>query len=543
MEASLSPKRGKMFHRIFILLLIISCTSVNSSRSIARFGRKSSMQNFSEKYKEKFSKKYFKKMSPSAFKSSYKGVQNAALHSAQTWMFIQAMIAAKVIKHEIHVNKLEGEDNDWSEITERVTQECYYALEGGGVWASMMGSTLSHLMIEKGANALNKSIQKTAMQNLFKKFLIGSVSSFVGFVGWEMVGQLWDQARYMIEDKDVFLASEKAASIFSNFIRGGELTESERKVFSAMIGNMGEILFVNKELRQIWLSNTWRYRLKTGEFAMIIESITVGSLVGSKMIPGKNLAYKILGGVLGAGIGAGLLVFAPKHISEGVTRFAKWTTLESAKNDHRNSFSSLQGYTFSLLKRKDQESFSEINYQSILNKIEDQLLSHGSRTAAILDVINYNYNLQNSCRLDLEILSKKREICTRNPDKVSEDSKQCFTEYDRKTEKKCIDENKKANKYIQRYFSFLSETYSDWLKGHDKLKLDEIEHHPKVVKMIKSYSKLIKKMQEWVDEFEGTFNDDLIDPSKNHAHIFLNFTTIWGYNEKTALSTWNDLSY
>lgn len=102
--------------------------------------------------------------------------------------------------------------------------------------------------------------------------------------------------------------------------------QKDWSILKQVFQNMMTILIYDHDLRNMWLYNTWRNRIATGEFVTLITGMVGASIVGSALFPGAGTLAGMMFGITGGTIA----LFIPQENKDQIT-----STLQSARLGYR----------------------------------------------------------------------------------------------------------------------------------------------------------------------------------------------------------------
>jgi hypothetical protein len=271
-----------------------------------------------------------------ASKASAKTVEGLG-HQGQALLLIMMLSGVDLVKQNLEKSKIDGQRIDPKKISAEIAEAAQQILSSGQIWSSLAGASVAMGISQKPLQILNKLIANSTSHRLLKNLLQSGMATLITFVGWEIGGQLYTEATYLLEDPEDFARSKDLMPILLNSLKQGTFSQSPsnekdwlllRKIFS----NMMSILVYDHDLRNLWLYNAWRMKIATGEFVTLVSAMVGASALGSTIFPGAGtiagLMFGLAGGVLS--------LFIPENIKEGISekiQSARWGVLKLGSDD------------------------------------------------------------------------------------------------------------------------------------------------------------------------------------------------------------------
>ena len=254
-----------------------------------------------------------------AVKKKAPGSITALGHQGQTILLLMILSGVDLVKQHYTKAEILNTDIDSEEFFSHVSMAAEHILVSGEVWGSLVGAGAASVAAAKPLSVFNEFIKNTQSRAIFKNVIIAGISSFIAFIGWEFGGQLYREARELLEYEDDYNMAQNLMGMIGKSLKNGlnlEQTGSEEwRVLKLIFGNMKDILWSHQELRDRLIYNTWRTKIATGEFVSMLSSMVTSSAVGSTLFPGAGTVAGMCFGLVG-GVGA---VFVPENIKTDIT--------------------------------------------------------------------------------------------------------------------------------------------------------------------------------------------------------------------------------
>ena len=237
----------------------------------------------------------------------------------QALVLMMIIAGVEVVHQEIKRAKLRNESVNYEQTFSLSGQAAEQILSGGGTWLSIAGAGVVTPFSKKPIVILETLLKDAGAHDILRSLLQSGICSLVAFGGWDLGGQLWDEARELItDDTDYTLAGHMGSvalgsltDIFSN--SGGN--QNDVRVLKIMTANIARILFLDNDLRNLWLYNAWRLRIATGDFVTMVSSMVGAGAIGTAIFPGAGTLAGLCFGVAGGT----LALFVPTPVKDEIT--------------------------------------------------------------------------------------------------------------------------------------------------------------------------------------------------------------------------------
>ena len=253
-------------------------------------------------------------------------------HVGQALVMMMIVGGVEIVRREFAFAGLSGREPSTSEVLALSAKAAAQLVSGGGTWLSFVGGATASASMKRPVAALQALLMNSTSSLLLRDLLQSAIASSVMFTGWEMGGQLWDEARELIvDDADYEAAGSMGAVELGAAFGNRAARRNGRRVLGLMLGNMARILVFDRALCGLWLSNAWRFRIATGDFVALIASMASVGVVGAALVPApQGKAAVILLGLAFGVVGGTLSLVLPQDIKDSLTEsFAEaraWTS-------------------------------------------------------------------------------------------------------------------------------------------------------------------------------------------------------------------------
>lgn len=262
---------------------------------------------------------------------AFETTKNYVAHQGQALLLIMILTGVDLVKQHYQKANILGKPIDTRQLLRHSMEAAEHILNSGEIWSSLTGASVTTAVMHKPVEILNHIVANNVSRDIFKNLLQSGISTFILFIGWEMGGELYREASEMIEDPEDYKLSKNLMNLLVNSLRYGldhDNPDYEKKwsVLKKVFGNMLTILVYDHDLRNMWLYNTWRNRIATGEFVTLVTSMVAAGVIGTAIFPGAGTLAGMMFGVIG-GI---LTIFIPQSYKDSITsaiqnmRFQFW---------------------------------------------------------------------------------------------------------------------------------------------------------------------------------------------------------------------------
>lgn len=246
------------------------------------------------------------------------GVSAAAGHTGQALVLILILSGVELVHREIEMARLKKSEIDSEQLMELSGKVAEQIVLGGSTWMSLLGGGLTGTAAKKPLLLLETLMRDAETRPIFRNLLQSGIASFITFVGWEMGGQLWEEARELIENDEDYEKAVLLGPLLLGAARSaatGSGVNDDSRLLKIIFSKMADILVSDHELRGLWLYNAWRMRIATGHFATLVGSMVGAGVVGTALFPGAGTLTGLFFGL----VGGTFALFIPEHIKDSLT--------------------------------------------------------------------------------------------------------------------------------------------------------------------------------------------------------------------------------
>ena len=318
---------------------------------------------------------------------------NSIGESGKTIVIIMALHVAALVKAEARKKNMMGldpEGPEWAELFESAATATINNFEfytgGAGVFVTGMGlagvgATLTQFEdIRSALNVLQVRIaESSAAKRHFLGLLKAGALSLVMFTVAEVSGQLWHEAVSMeaerineselntkqITEYMTAMNGLKMTEFIRSWFGGEQVSNLEKDIFSRLTLNMWSILWNDPDRRFQLFYNTWRKRIATSDFWLMVIAMTAAGYTGAKVGSTVGLA---IGGPVGSAILAVMfgvafvviagfvMMFVPQETKDWADQYFRTTRAWVNTNEMESWFRNLEN-GLNLMRRGWRESF------------------------------------------------------------------------------------------------------------------------------------------------------------------------------------------
>ena len=246
--------------------------------------------------------------------------QDVLAHQGQALLLIMILSGVGLVQQHVSDSLLRKKAIDMDLLLEHAGVAADHILSSGEIWSSLAGAGALSAISAKPLALMNQIIANSTSKPILKNLLQSGIATFITFLGWEIGGHLYTEAAEMIENKEDSARAQRLIPLLMNSLSrqvSPEDTQYQKDwlLLKQVFRNMATILIHDHDLRNMWLYNTWRNRIATGEFVALVTAMTGASVLGSMIFPGAGTLLGMIFGVAG-----GLLVlFVPEEQKDRIT--------------------------------------------------------------------------------------------------------------------------------------------------------------------------------------------------------------------------------
>lgn len=241
-------------------------------------------------------------------------------HQAQTILLIMILSGVDLVRSHYENAKLLQNDIDKKELQENIITAAELIVNSGEIWSSMMGAAATTPINIASMHLIRSILGDSESKLIFKRLIASGMGTLITFIGWEIGGQLFNEAAMSFEDEEDFQKVESLGHLIRDAHKDGFSPDSKNtQLLKQLIGSMKNILFKDADLRSKLLYNAWRHRIATGEFVTLVTAMATASTLGSALFPGAGTIVGIMFGLTGGVIA----ILAPEEFTSTLTSYLK----------------------------------------------------------------------------------------------------------------------------------------------------------------------------------------------------------------------------
>lgn len=253
--------------------------------------------------KEKIEKDFNQQISKFPDDINRAETQSVIKHVGQTYTLIFVLAMVEEVKRLVYDDYINHRYISPQQITEKAGIAAEHILDSGEIFSSLSAGAATHVAFKVPLAVFNAAIENTQSRLLFKRILQSLTGSFITFFGWELGGQLWQEAKTLISRNELpgkeydFFFEEDA--LWSYLLKGNP---NAAKIVGLLMNSMFKVLWTDEALTAQWIYNGLRHRIMSGEFVTMVTAMGSVSAVGATVCPqcgaGAMIGFGILGGIL-----------------------------------------------------------------------------------------------------------------------------------------------------------------------------------------------------------------------------------------------------
>ncbi|MBS1970309.1 MAG: hypothetical protein JSU04_08370 [Bdellovibrionales bacterium] len=248
------------------------------------------------------------------------GNSNVIMQTGQTLMMMMILSGVDLVRQSVTQSKLKNQPIDQKTLLEKSAEAAEYILNDGHIWASLASAGAVGKAAKKPLQIFDQMVDSSTSRPILKDLLKSGIATFITFMGWEMGNQLYTEATEMLECDCEYERAQNLMPLLINSLRNGlippdEQSQKDWELLQKIFGNMMKILIHDDDLRNLWLYNTWRTRIATGEFVTMVSSMATASAIGTTLFPGAGT----LGGLMFGVVGGTVALYIPEEKKDEIT--------------------------------------------------------------------------------------------------------------------------------------------------------------------------------------------------------------------------------
>jgi len=284
----------------------------------------------SESKADKYSNFFYKTTPPKQLVSKVAGstarVGQSVVSETQALFLMASLASIEGMKQKLEISGIKKEKASLDDLSKVAMDSASELVQRSDTWAGLAGMAVTNKGMQASTGVWNSLVATAGTQSLLKDFLAGSSATLVGFLGFEAGAELMSRAIEMMPDEvDREKATKMMPTIWSAITNpDANQSAEDRRIIAAVFGNLYEILVSNSELREKWWSFVMRNRVGTGNFAVGVSMMSMGSVLGAKAgacapQPIAKVAAPVVGAIFGVGAGVAA-AFVPQETKDSITK-------------------------------------------------------------------------------------------------------------------------------------------------------------------------------------------------------------------------------
>lgn len=246
-------------------------------------------------------------------------IEESVSQQGQATILMMIVAGAEMVRQNLNIKSLRGNRIDKNVILAQSLKAADEIINGSHLWTGFLGSRLAGGLSSKPLEIINKIIQQSQARNLFKQLLQSGIATFITFLGWEMSSALYAEAVDMIENRADHVRADRLmpmmVSLFRGTIKPTDKTKNDQRILKLVLHNMIKILVTDDDLRNLWLYNTWRTKIATGNFVTSVATMVTASAIGTALFPGAGTLCGMMFGIVGAAVS----IIIPQSAKDKIT--------------------------------------------------------------------------------------------------------------------------------------------------------------------------------------------------------------------------------
>lgn len=251
--------------------------------------------------------------------------ESPVAHTAQTSMLLWILGGIEAIRQQEHLRPINpsADIRQTDGLLDRMAQWWGLSLGVGHhmvnsleLVSSMAGASATATAMSPALKALNGLVANSVTRPMLAKLMMGGSASFVTFVGWEAGHRIWEEATFLLDEKDIPIAKELK---FYELMTGGGTVEQKQVFGRVLLNAMKILMFAQPDVTRSWIYNTWRLNIATGEFVTMLTSMVTFGVAAGSIAPGAGHLVGLLFGFAGGLVGGLVAIFIPQPYKQSIT--------------------------------------------------------------------------------------------------------------------------------------------------------------------------------------------------------------------------------
>ncbi len=248
----------------------------------------------------------------------------------ETITMISILSAIAIARENIRLAQIKKESIDVKVIAAASAKAAQQLVGSTEFWNSVAGAAVVNKFSAPVVKAFFSTLQTTAAKKALQEIIQIGAHTQATFLGWDFGGELIEIAALLIDNEEdrqrALQIGPLLISILSHTATADVKYLDDLRVLQLLLNNLVRIVFVDDQLRTIWMSQTWRNRIVTGKFATLVSSMWAASALsnylGLRWLP--RFGVSIVAGAAWS--------FIPEDAQDGLTRSfgaaRKWFWME-----------------------------------------------------------------------------------------------------------------------------------------------------------------------------------------------------------------------
>lgn len=236
------------------------------------------------------------------------------------------LIGVQVAHEQARLSKLQQNKLSWEQIVALSGKAAIALADNPRFWFGVTGAAIAGITAFYPSLSTDKLLMRLRANLYTRRLLQISIGSAMTFVGWELASKLWDQARLQLTQSE-FEESEQIHLVLQN-----------SSVIRKIVGNLKDILLQSPDQRRLWIYNTWRLSLGTGDFI----GFSAAMILASSLVHFFPITNQLAQMTLASAVGGALFTMIPISAKDGISESIGRARLATLRLRIRKKFESLQ---------------------------------------------------------------------------------------------------------------------------------------------------------------------------------------------------------
>lgn len=260
-------------------------------------------------------------------------------HAGQLSIMLYVLTLTEATRQKAEDRAVRNQDLSFTDMVSLTKHSANELVNSFELWSAILGASAVNRVVSAPLAALRQTVNNRVSSRFFSNLINSGIGSFITFVGWEAGAQLWEESIDLLGDEEMI--REAQGLRFAELMAGGGTTR-QKQVFGKVLENAWYILsFGDPKVTKQWWANTWRLKIATGDFVVLVSSMVLAGAAAGSIVPGAGTLVGACFGLAGGIVGGLLAMYVvpesvKRDIDDGIKasrRAYNQTQLSAARRD------------------------------------------------------------------------------------------------------------------------------------------------------------------------------------------------------------------